>query len=254
MNNRFTCALDGVSPESISPAVRVTDLTELSPRTRVTVQPTARHGLRLLRRVRESLTVRITLVIAEYDPAQRRAALSAVSQWAARGGWLTVSDRPGQRLRVDYSILPAMGALGWSDELQLDCVACTDPFWEEETETEVFVTDESEGAMSLGGTGGECPVHAEVFNVGDAPLTALTLRCGDTMIAFEQLELAPGAALMLEESRGVLLATAMGKSVLMHRTAASSDLLLAESGRTSTLSAAADQPVDVTFRARGRFL
>lgn len=252
MNDRFSCALNGLSPQSLDGAIRVTDLTELSPRYRMISTP-VQGGMRMLSRVRESLTVRISLIIAEYDPALRRAALSKVNRWAARGGWLTVSDRPGQRLRVDYCTVPVMSALGWSDEIHLECTATTVPYWEEAEERRA-ATGEGEGLLTLGGTAEDCPVQAEIRNNGEGDLTRLTIACQGTAMTFTGLSVSPGGMVNITENGGVLSAWTEGRSILPCRTADSADLLLATGGQGNAVSASGDQPVSAIFRARGRFV
>ena len=252
MTPRFSCALNGVTPESIDPAVRVTDLTELPPRRRVASVPTPRHGLRLLRRVRESLTIRVSFLIAEYDPARRRALVSRLHAWADPGGVLTTSDRPGQRLTVECDTLPMLSALSWSDVLHIDFTAYRTPFWEYADETQVITEDTQ--TLLLPGDAEEIPVSCEATNTGSAPVTALTLRCGDTQLTFSGLALAPGETLSVTVADGLLRAAVSGESALMLRTGDSSDLLLADGGTPATVSVAADQSMHAVFHARGRLL
>lgn len=252
MTPRFSCALNGVTPESIDPALRVTDLTELPPRRRVTSVPTVRHGLQLLRRVRESLTIRVSFVIPEYDPVRRRQLVSQLHAWADPGGVLTTSDRPGQRLIVACDTLPILSALSWSDTIYIDFTAYALPFWEYEAETQLITS--SEATLTLPGDAEEIPVSCEVTNTGDAPLTTVTLRCGDTQMTFTGLALAPGCTLSLVYTSGLLTATADGVSVLMQRTGDSSDLLLADGGKPATVSVTANSSVSTAFHARGRLL
>lgn len=249
MTPRFSCALNGVTPESIDPALRVTDLTELPPRRRVSSVPTARHGLMLLRRVRESLTIRISFVIPEYDPVRRRALLSRLHAWADPGGVLTTSDRPGQRLVVVCDTLPMLSALSWSDVIHIDFTAYALPFWEYEAET-----PSADGLLTLPGDAEEIPVACEVTNVGSTAVTTLTLTCGDTQMTFAGLSLAPGGVMTLAYPDSLLCAVAEGESVLMLRTGDSSDLLLADGGVPAAVSATADGDVSTVFHARGRLL
>lgn len=252
MSNRFSCTLNGVSPESIDAAIRVTDLTELPPVRRVVTAPTIRHGLQLLRRVRERLTVRVHFVIAEQDPVRRRSLLAQLHAWAEPGGVLTVSDRPGQRLGVCCDTLPMLSALCWSDEVTIDFTAYCVPFWEYEEET--IVTTTSRTTLLLPGTADECPVNVVCANTGSAGLTTLTLGCGRTFMTFKNLNLAPGGVLTLQVTDGLLRADAGGTSSLMKRTADSSDLLLADCGIETPVIVTADQPVNACFHARGRLL
>lgn len=252
MTNRFSCTLNGVSPESVDAAARVTDMTELPPRMRVVTVPTPRHGLRLLRRVRESLTVRVSFIIAEYDPVRRREVCQKLHAWAARGGELTVSDRPGQRLIVECDTLPTMNALSWSDEMSIELTAYAVPFWEEAAETSVTTAEAA--ALLLPGTADACPVGAEVTNLGTEALTSLTLRCGDTQMTFEGMSVPAGGVFSLRHEGGVLIAEAAGESALMHRTDGSHDLLLADCGEETEVAVSGDQPVSAVFHGRGRAL
>ena len=249
---RFSCALNGVTPESLDPALRVTDLTELAPRTRMESLPMGRHGRRVLQQTRESLTVRVHLRCPEYDPVRRRIAMGKLHAWAVSGGVLTTSDRPGLQLMVDYASLPAMSALSWSDELLVDLTACAVPFWEYEGETSV--TTAASAALTLPGTAPECPVSVAVTNTGASPLTTLTLTCGETQMTFSDLALPAGGVFTLNIADGLLRADAAGESVLMHRSADSSDFLLAPGGVSTPVSVQSDQAVSAVFSGRGRLL
>ena len=252
MTTRFSCALNGVTPESIDPALRVTDLTELPPRRRVASIPTVRHGLMLLRRVRESLTVRVSFIIPEYDPARRRALLSKLHAWADPGGLLTTSDRPGQQLTVVCDTLPMLSAMSWSDEIHIDFTAYANPFWEYAEATQALTSDTS--VLTLPGDAEEIPVSCRVTNTGTDALTTLTLRCGDTQMTFTGLTLEPGDTFTLDASGRPLTAYINNESMLLHRTAESSDLLLADGGTETPVSVTADQTVHAAFSARGRLL
>ena len=92
---RFSCALNGVSPEDIDPALLLTDVTELPPRRRVSSVPTVRHGLMLLRRVRESLTVRLRFLIPEYDPERRRDLAQKLHAWPLPADCSPPATAPG---------------------------------------------------------------------------------------------------------------------------------------------------------------
>lgn len=249
---RFFCALNGVNPESIDATLRVTDITELPPRRRVVTAPTIRHGLRLLSRVRESLTIRIRFLIAQYDPARRRDLLQKLHAWADPGGILTTSDRPGQQLQVDCDTLPMLTALCWSDEISIEFTAYAVPFWEYAEETQV---SSDEGTfLLLPGDAEEAPVSCDVTNQGAAPLTTLRLVCGDTQMCFEGLSIAPGDVFRLSVENGLLRAESGGESLLIHRTGDSDDLLLADCGMDAGISATGDQIVTAVFHARGRLL
>ena len=252
MTTRYDCALNGIALSSLSAAIHVTDVTELPPVQRVAAVPTARHGLKLLRRVRERLTLHVSFIIHEYDPAARRSVLQSVYAWAEQGGLLTVSDRPSQQLQVECDTLPGMSALGWLDEMTLSFTAWETPFWEAALRTAVTTGDNA--TLLLPGTADDVPVSCAVVNLGDGPLTALTLAVGDTAITLEDMAVAPGGSVEVIADAGPLQIRS-GSASLMHlRTGASHDLLTADSSVETAVTVTADQPVSAVFSARGRYL
>ncbi len=65
------------------------------------------------------------------DFARRAEAYSAVCAWAYGGGWLEVSDRPGQKIRVACAQMPALGNLrDWTENISIRFIAGWYPFWE----------------------------------------------------------------------------------------------------------------------------
>ncbi|MBQ8202215.1 MAG: hypothetical protein IJZ74_10685 [Clostridia bacterium] len=252
MITRYACALNQIPLDSLDTCIHITDLTELSPKHRIVTAATPGNGLRLLRRTRDSLTVRVSFILHEYDTVRRRNVLQKVYAWASPGGTLTVSDRPGQQLTVICEKLPAMSALTWLDEMSIDFTACEIPFWEASQRTAVTTSDNA--LLTLPGTADECPVSCTVVNTGDAAFTTLTLTVGDTSMTFTGLSVAAGESFLLNVNDGCLSAKTGDTSVLLSRTDDSSDLLLACAGKEVSVSAAADQPVVATFSARGRYL
>lgn len=96
---RYDAALNGISIRSLSPLIRVTNITENSPQIDANLEPhPAMCGQILLGNYRRSLTVQITFVLTEiYDLAARAEAIDAVNAWAKPGN-LELSYRPGKML------------------------------------------------------------------------------------------------------------------------------------------------------------
>ena len=62
--------------------------------------------------------------------AGREAVLEAVNSWAASGGTLTLSHKPGRRLAVVLAQAPGMGnAWEWTNEFSLVFRSYAIPFW-----------------------------------------------------------------------------------------------------------------------------
>lgn len=252
MITRYQCALNGVPLHSLDEGVHIIDYTELPPQRRVVTSATASHGLRLLTRVREALTVQVRFMLVNPDPERRRALLQRVLAWAGGGGVFTTPERPGQQLQVVCTSTPAMSALAWLDEMTLSFTAYAVPFWEGCDAVHQAIT--SEGTLLLPGSAGDAPVDCTVTNTGSEPLTTLHLTCGDTHMTFDGLSLAPGAIFSMQTAGGLLRAEADGVSCLMQRSGDSSDFLLAPCGQECPIAVSADQPVTAIFSARGRYL
>ena len=81
MRTRYEVYLDGTPLSAVDPAILVTDVEECAPREALLSAAYARgHGTHLLSRRRESLSVRVSFMIREYDPARRKAA-AALRRW-----------------------------------------------------------------------------------------------------------------------------------------------------------------------------
>ena len=252
MTTRYDCALNGVPLSSVDERICVTDILESAPRLALTTASRPGDGLHLLQRKRESLAVQVRFILPVADVTLRRAIVQQVTAWAAPGGVLTTSDRPGQRLSVVCQALPAVSALCWLDEMMLTFCAMNPPFWEDASPVSVEFSDDA--TLTLPGTAPEAPVEAVVTNEGDASLTTLTLSAGITFMTFEGLNLPAGGVFTLTTEDGVLCARCDDTSVLLCRTDDSDDQLLLPCGEEGFLTVSADQPVTAVFSGRGRYL
>lgn len=244
--------LNGLSLQDVNPSIRITDVQELAPsQLTTTAAMAAGDGLRLLRHARQSLSVAVCLTIREYSMTRRKEALAAVLAWARPGGWLTLGDRPGQRLNVVAQVLPSLqSAMRWTDALTLRFTAYEVPFWEESIPTHILPGRR----IHLPGNGPAAPVDF----CWTAPGGSVSLRVQTPLscIQLDSLPTAAGQKLMLTHAGGVPIITLDGKDVLAYRTADSSDDLLLPSGETSTVEVTANgAPTQgFTLTARGRWL
>lgn len=252
MITRYTCALNGVSLDSLAACIHITDVQELAPRQRIVTAKAPGDGLHVLRTCREQIAVRVSFIVYEYDTALRRSVLQKITNWAAPGGTLIIGDRTGQQLQVISQELPGLSALMWLDELTLTFTACMPPYWEDAEAVSAVTSDTA--ALTLPGSALPCPVSCTVTNLGSAPLTTLTLSCANTQMTFTRLSLPASGVFTLSMSDGLLAADADGVSAMLNRTDDSDDLLLAPGGDSCTVSVTADQAVSATFEARGRYL
>lgn len=248
----YSIALNGTALSSLDEAICILDIREDAPVMRSTAVGLYGGGQRLLRRERESLSVQASFAIQEPDAARRQEIFRSVLRWAENGGFLSITGRTGQQLRVICADFPVLHAEDWTETLHITFSTTAVPCWEAIAMTSV--TTSSASTLTPEGDAGSAVVNVQAVNNGDEPVTELTLTCGDTQMSFSGLSLAAGAALSLRCTDGILIAEAGGKSMLRYRTSDSDDLLLAPCGRSCPVSVSADQAVTATFSVRGRYL
>lgn len=251
MITRYHCALNGQGLQDVDPAICVTDIQESAPPLRATTAAGLGDGQRLLRLSRGSLSVTVTFEVHAYDPARRKAIAQKACAWA-REGWLTVSDRPGQRLRVICDRLPTVGsALRWTDPLTIGFTAYELPYWQELHPAQTIWTGRS-GSATLSPAGSvPCCLEAEVTALG--AVSRLTLAVNGRSMALTNLGLSAGQTLRLgyDEAHHRQFLRIGDASALDKRTAASADDLLLEPRQPNAVSLAADGEVKAILRGYG---
>ncbi len=252
MMTRYSAWLDGVALHEIDPAIYIMDIEESTPQINtLTANRGTGDGMILLSRRRTGLQVNIRVMIHEYDTIKRKNIMQRIAAWALKGKYLTISDRPGQRLRVICTAPPVINsALKWTNTLNITFTAYAVPYWENEITTKATITGSSGTAeMRVPGTAEKTPVEATVQNTGSGTLTQLTLTVGATKMAFAGLNVAAGASMHIYYDDDGVLRLPIGQ-----RTAESSDELLAVCGENNALAVTANTAVSVTFEARGRYV
>lgn len=262
MMTRYVCWLNGQGLHDLDESVCILDIAESAPALRLqTAALAGREGQLVTARRRQQLTVTVTFEIHERDPHRRKAIADQARAWA-RDGWLSVSDRPGQRLYVLCEALPAVNsALRWTAPLTAVFTAYALPFWEAaypaRAEAVAQANTAASAALSPVGTAPWCLMDCQVENQGAEALTALTISSstGDVLTLSAPSLLAPGDTLVLSHDvTGRLSITGPAGSLLHTRTAASADDLTLVPGQTAHPAVTADQPVKATFLTRGLFL
>ena len=244
------CQLNGVSLSGIDTRICVLDIQEDAPEMVRTVHPLSRGGQRV-RQQRRSLTVRVQFAIHETVPSRRKAILQSIAAWAQPGGFLTVEDRPGKRLPVICTALPAMTAEDWTSPLTLTFTTTHCPWWESQTPT--TVSGSNTLTLTVPGSADFTPVDAEITNTGSQPITLLSIQCGDSYMFFSGIDLPAGETLYLTTEDGVFSAKIGDESVLAKRSTTSDDLLLAPCGKACDLLVSTTGTIRAAFSARGRY-
>ena len=109
MRTRYDVYMDNLPLDAVDPAIYVTDVQETPVSyDATTLQRAKGDGLRVLRRLRDSKQVRVSFMVRETDVDRRRDIIQRAAAWAMGGRYLSLGDRPGQRLRVVCDTLPSV--------------------------------------------------------------------------------------------------------------------------------------------------
>ena len=257
MRTRYDVYMDNLPLDAVDPAIYVTDVQETPVSyDATTLQRAKGDGLRVLRRLRDSKQVRVSFMVRETDVDRRRDMIQRAAAWAMGGRYLSLGDRPGQRLRVVCDTLPSVtSALRWTQDLIMVFTAYAMPYWEADTPIRASFTGKSgTAAIRQAGTA-PCFLEADIANTSGATLTSLSLTADGQKMAFSGLALGAGKTLKIYyDENWILRAEVDGASVLAQRTEDSADDLILPPGRSTTVTIEASHAVSVTLKARGLWL
>lgn len=279
----YDASINNVSIHTIAEEIILRDIVENPADMDIQTAKRAMHaGTRETGRTRRKLEIDLVFVIYTQDSRRRNEVCGLIAEWANAGGWLTVNTRPGQRLHVRPTKLPAQGsALRWQEDITLTLTAFEQPYWEDETpRTITFTTSGSAVDGMFTGTDfitqpgnvGFVPLSFFVTNINfdEAPLTHLRIAAsslntgvttafelkgmnqgaGSYMGAFIFIDYDDNDILRIRDTRSDV----DDGSLMKYRTAESNDDVLGACGKSSRIDVYADVPVSVTVYARGRWL
>lgn len=255
MVTRYGCEIDGLGLQDIDPTVYITDISESAPVMRATAIDNATHdGLYLTRLQRQSLAIAITFEVHEYDTARRKAVAEAACGWA-KDGWLTINDRPGQRLFVVCDRFPVVpSSLKWTDKITLGFTAYALPFWQEAYSASASVSGAG-GKCRLSPAGNmDCYLEAKI-RASSGTVNSLTVAANGQRYAFTGLGLQSGQTLEIgyDDAHHRQYMRIGGASVLSKRTAESADDIMLHPRTANEISVTADGAVTAQFYARGLY-
>ena len=203
-------------------------------------------------------------------PILRAECVDRLNAWAAKPGYITLSNRPGKRIYAECVQFASEGTLHKSAEVaSVSFESVFSPYWENEQPATALVVlpgggETAEAEMNLECTY-ETPVSAAV-TVRDTPIQSLTLRVGDTSITLESPETADEEGNTFKEpfadandtieiihDFGVMTITKNGIGIYSLLTPDSSDELIAQPG-INIVSVSASAPVTCVFKAHGRWV
>ncbi len=187
------------------------------------------------------IVVKFSMDIKKGQYTERSEIFEKVMAWAAKGGWLTLSQKPERRIRVFCATMPAEGdPLEWTNRYSITFRACGVPHWQQENASQLRIAGENSYTRQFGVGGTTRTVmEASYKNTSGGRIDRFDLTCGDSAIYLRNLQLANGETLHIDHNdngkRCVLRIRIQGaggawRSALDKRTADSSDDLWVNPG------------------------
>ena len=254
MKSRMQVYLNGKGLHEIDEKIVVLDVTYAAPRSNVSSQSNGYRDGSYVSSIRfDDAQLTVSVEIHEYNMARRQRLLQLIAAWALPGGWLTVSDRPGQRIYVRCSDPPTIGsAFRWTERVDITLGAFEFPYWQDdEPKTATLTGTGAEGSMLVPGIASPCYFEAEVTPTGT--LTSLTLGVGDSYIQLSGISVTDPVVISYDE-RHILSIVSGAVSLLDKRTASSSDDLTADAGTQAALTLTANVSCTAIFKAKGGYV
>lgn len=253
MMTRYACAIDGQGLQDVDPTIIITDIQETVPKVKATTSTNAVYqGLQLTRLQRQSLSVTVSFEVHEYSTARRKAVAEEACEWA-KDGWLTISDRPDQRLYVVCDKLPVVtSALKWTDKLSIGFTAYALPYWQEIFPASATYSGTS-GVVSLSPAGTvDCYLEGDITATGGT-VNTLTIAANGRTFAFSGLGLTSGKTLSIgyDDEHHWQYMRIGDTSALSKRTEASADDIMLHPRTVNAITVTANAPVQARFGGRG---
>jgi hypothetical protein len=176
-------ALNGVQLDSLDERIIISGIDEAAGKENITAVSSANaNGQRVIRRRRDSLdvTVKFSLSIKNDNMQARSELLETINAWAAKGGELTVSHRPGRKLTVILAQAPGAGdQFSWANEFTMVFRAYAVPYWEDAAPASITSGTTNNGSMTIIVPGSaDTVVNATIQNMSGMAINNVTLNIG----------------------------------------------------------------------------
>lgn len=258
MTSRYRISVGGVQMDTLDKDLLILDIQHSQPDRNPKKQTTANlDGYDISDTYIGQRTVTVTFELHIYDTEKRNAACQKVNAWAQNGGVLIASDRKDQQLQnvICEQFADIASAKNWTDPLTLVFTTTSNPNWVSTTaKTKTLTGKGARGTLVLDGNTGSARVGVEVSST--EKITSLLIGCGSTSLKLTGLNIPAGQQVIVDYVKNRYLRITGGGASLMNKLDpnASSDLLLAECGKTSQISVTSNAKVNAVFTARGCWL
>lgn len=209
-------------------------------------------GRNIIDQRRADLNISVFVKIRElYDMPARMEVVNRLNTWAAAGGILKISYRPGMQLPVKLIKPAAPGdILDYNTEIELLFAANGLPFWQDATQT---VENLSTGSGSIA-IPGNAPTTVDFTIICNSSVSDLTLTIAGKTLSFSDIGAQSGDAITItHDDFGRMTAKCESVSILNKLTALSHDCMIAPYGMQQ-YSFTSSGSITILAYIRGRWL
>lgn len=257
MISRYRASLGGVQLDSLDDNIRILDIAYQPMEKQVNRHKTSDFdGFDISGETFQGQSVTVVLEAHIYDTEKRNEAIQKINKWAAAGGTLVTSDRKNQFLTVRCARFAAVESVKkWTDPVRLIFETTTRPYWESSAQKVTTLSGaNASGTLAVDGNTGKAMVGVEM--TANAAISAVKFTVGDTAIDIAGLSMTSGQKLILDYLEGRYLRVRANGSSVMNKIIPenSTDLLLADCGKSTAVKVFANARVTTKFLARGLWL
>lgn len=256
-NVKYEAWMNGRALSELSPDLFICSIRQETPKISFNESVIAgRLGSMADSRQMSGAKVSIGFYLKKSNGPYRQQVISEAAAWA-KGGVLTISDRPGQQLHVACEAFPYLDeACDWTKPVEIRLRTFERPFWEEMTPSSMSMAAGTSGSGTLFVPGNAGKALVEVTAVpSSGTMNAFSITVGDTTMTFASLGATNANPLRITYDERLIQSIRTGTtSKLNKRTGASADDLLAECGAVTPISFTAGVAAAVTVTARGLWL
>lgn len=256
MRSRYRISVSGVQMDTLDDNLLILDIGYQQPDMNRKTQTSANlNGISISDTHVGQGRVTVTFELHIYDTAERNAVCQNVNKWASAGGTLRTSDREDQELErvVCEQFADISSARNWTDPLTIVFATTSNPYWiSRETDT-VVVTGSGSGSLPVSGNVGKALVSLTA--TANAAVTSYQAVVGSTKVKLTGISVPSGKTVVVDYVDGrYMRIRANGSSVMPKLDKTSTDNLLANCGKSNSVSVTANAKVSTTFTARGCWL
>ena len=250
-------ALDGDMLDELHDAIVIRGIDAGTPKESLqAVNRMGGAGQRVILRHMETLEAKVTFAIdiPKRRIAERREVFDLVKDRALRGGWLTVSERPGKKMWAEKVIMPDAGDLwDWTRDWDILFRAYGVPFWVDENPASVTVPNITSGTAQITVPGDEETVLDVKFeNISGQNIPNFSVGAGGKTLELTGVNLGAGQTLEIYHTPDGLLRAVKGTESVYGLLGGADDLNVKPGDVTVTV--AATRAGKLTVSCAGRYL